>query len=178
MAGLTIVERYTQPVYDGWKVDTRDGNGNINVDAPFRKKMRLFTGTSSNPRMSNMMIPGRLVADRTGMVKRVGVFSSFSMESHKLLFKKEVMSQLFIHGEPIECNMLTYTRYRNSLLEFCQPVKNHENGCVIAPRMSLHMDIESGDEFYEEMKNVEAGRLLAYAEITGILDMSMTREVQ
>ena len=94
MAGLTIVERYTQPVYDGWKVDTRDGNGNINVDAPFRKKMRLFTGTSSNPRMSNMMIPGRLVADRTGMVKRVGVFSSFSMESHKLLFKKEVMKQL------------------------------------------------------------------------------------
>ena len=44
--------------------------------------------------------------------------------------------------------------------------------------MSLHMDIESGDEFYEEMKNIEAGRLLAYAEITGILDMSMTREVQ
>lgn len=177
---MTISEAeisYTQPLYSGWIADTTVGGTGILKDMPFQREMKLFLQETNNPRLTNMRVPGRLAHDYAhGAIRRIGVFSSFSSSLDLDLYMKTVGFSFFLNNKEVTLRLLPGYNYKNTRLDLFESTKSdYPEGLEFPAGSTFHLNIKSGENFYHEMKLIESEvKKNAYAEITGIIDMTVS----
>jgi hypothetical protein len=187
---IGVMERLGWLYYSGWIADTKPGGVGKSKQVSFSKSMKLFTSDLGDEDRTNMMMSGQFGGDRTAIIKRVGYYASFSNPINFKMFQADAQFELMVGGTPTvfftpdtinKTVSLSVPNHATGLTAF-EPERTgseaNNKPISIATRQAFYMNIETSERFERRMRDIEQGLSLEYAQITGLLDTEVTREVQ
>jgi len=95
------IERLHTILYHAWIADTRPDGLGVSKQMSMGKVIRLFTADIGDRTRTNMLLTGQLVADRTMIIDKVGLYCSFSNKQFYTDFFRCARMTLNIGDKPM-----------------------------------------------------------------------------
>jgi len=180
MPNIVVKEKLNQIFYSSYIADSRP-KGIAPGKGIFDNRIRLFADIGDPARTNVRFQP--MPGEQTAKVKSLGIFTSLSDEEDDALCDDDTWYKLSINGEDISIARQSLSRYDGCTTRYdgCTKLsvyRPRKEWVIINPRDTFFVEISSGEEFTKKMRKIETGGLCRYAEITAILEVTLTREVQ